>query len=108
MKAKEFKSGFQTTVEELFSNGDMINIRVDFYAGSYQYADSKFFTISSVEDFNKTQKLIKSILEQSKNGSTKEAQKETFWATFTPELEKIDSEEWEYAKYDLFNYRVSI
>ena len=104
MKAKrDIREGFQTKAEEIF--GEMpINVRVDFYCGSYQYRDSKFFTIESVDNFEDLRKTILSMLKSDKSNSSPVIT-DTYWATFTPELEKYSSEQWDYTRYDLSLYR---
>lgn len=106
MKAKkDIREGFQTRAHELLDGSEIINFRVDFHAGSYIYRDSKFFSIESFSDFQDLQVLVASLLRSDKNQSTP---KETFWATFTPELQEADSEEYAYTKYDLFKERVKV
>ena len=107
MKAKtNIEEGVKTKATEIFT-GSPINVRVDFYCGSYQYADPKFYTIDSVEQFEEIRELTKRYLKFSYNSKAISHVNKTFWATFTPELEN-EYGVWEYTKYDLFIYRVVI
>ena len=106
MKAKkDIIEGFKTKASEIFT-GSPINLRVDFYCGSYQYADSRFFTADSLTSFEDIRKTVESLLWMAKKQSSSLID-DTFWATFTPELEHPDGE-WRYTKYDLSIYRVVI
>lgn len=58
-------------------------VRIDFYAGSYQYKESVFSYVSTIADLNALRKTIQEQLILSRSMSTPEAQKDTFWATFS-------------------------
>jgi len=104
MKAKkDIIEGFKTKAAEIFI-GSPINVRVDFYCGSYSYREPKFFTVEGLSSFEEIRKTVKSLLCMDKKQSSSLID-DTFWATLTPELEHA-SGEWKYTRYDLSLYRV--
>jgi len=66
------------TIQEAF-NGQPTNLEVNFYAGSYQYAEPKKYTIDNISDFEDAKKFTENKLKHDKANS---APSGTFWATF--------------------------
>lgn len=84
---------------EIFGNESKLTvIEVNFYAGSYQFRNPLVYKIGTIEEFERLKSDITDTLRVSKLNSTSLGQKETFWATFTPEGED----------FDLFDERVRI
>jgi hypothetical protein len=73
-------------------------ITVSYYNGSYQYRDSEQYVQQTEADLDVIKHNVKLNLIKSKHNSHPLVQKETWWATLTPQ----DS------RFDMFEHRVKI
>lgn len=94
------------TAQEFFGTSyKPTNFRVSFYADSYQYRESKMFTIETASDFEDKKKLITSILKSDRHRAGINCSVETYWATFSEEI--VVNGKITY-KQDMFKERIRI